>query len=606
MNKYFKSLWQLLSLIVILSVGVSCSDTWDDHYSTNSDVSDVNSIAARLSKMPDASNFVEALKTTKMLKVNDNILSTSFYDFLSSDQFVTLWVPSNESMPDSIWDIFTKENKSEAENVYTAKRLIMNYLARYNFTIGENADTIDVLMMNKKHHTLISNKTIDEAEYKEDGNGNRLINIACSNGIIHLLADNPTKGTISYKPTIFEFLTTDLAYRPLIGELLEKYSESYLDENKSVPSGIDEEGRMVYIDSVTYEVNRLLSGHTDYISKGLGLIDSEDSSFIMVLPSPEGWAVQYDSLISSFDFGIQDSPNDSLQTLWAKTAMIRDAIFNRNLQRSPLDSVCSTLYNFIDAKTIDDINLHRFNKPYDINTGIFRKNLQDSVICSNGVIYITKDWNLDRYTVYNPKIVVDCTSYSKVDCYTDFEYADSTKTGIIVEEEPNRNVQDGFILRVGAGGRTDPWYTWKVSYMIHDVVAGTYILKLVVTNGEDDNNPKPINIHPTVNFYYNSDPNYSGYTSSSNELVLVKETTGTGARKRNKVYNNVIYSDASNLVRKLTDTIVVTKPVVVPKCTYGMKYASLQVNINNVVPANVDNFSPFLFLDRIILEPVKE
>lgn len=622
MKQYFKSLWQLLSVAVILCSVVSCSDTWDEHYSTNSAVNDANSIASILSQESDASKFVEALKTTKMLKINDDLLSTTFFDFLSADQFVTLWVPSNSSMTEEEWELYTKQNKTEAENVLVAKRLIMNHLARYNHTLSEGNDTTDVLMMNKKHHTLIGNRYIDQSEYKKDSKGNPIVNIACSNGIIHFLSDDAVSGKIPYRPTIFEFLTTDTIYGPLIGNFLDKYTLSYLDEDASVPSSFDDEGRTVYIDSVTYEHNMLLSGSSDFLSYGFGLIDSEDSTFIMVLPSKEGWIAQYELLHKSFDFGIQDTSNDSLQTLWSKTAMIKDAIFNRNLQRNPLDSVCSTQYSFTTYKNKDNIDFHRFMKPYDTNSGIFYKNLLDSVVCSNGVIYITKDWNFDRYSVYNPKLVDNCYVINEKECFIKPKYERipvlddkgeqvevdgkpqyTIQLGGSINEVRNRNVQDGYVLRIGSEGATDAWLGWTFSYMFHDVLAGKYTIKLVVTYGDDDKNPKPINIHPTVYFFYDSDPNKSSYEASTNQEVLLDEKVGP--RRRPKVYNNVI---EKNGVKLLSDTIVLSAPIEVPYCTYGMKYASLQVNITNTSPAvnMLADYSPFLFLDRIILEPVKE
>src|SRR5574344_2297281 len=99
MKKYFKPIRLILLSLAFLFVGVSCSDTWDDHYSTkNSIVNNENSIASYISGIDEVSKFVDALKTTKMLKINDKPQSVSFYEFLSSDQFVTVWVPSNSAM----------------------------------------------------------------------------------------------------------------------------------------------------------------------------------------------------------------------------------------------------------------------------------------------------------------------------------------------------------------------------------------------------------------------------------------------------------------------------------------------------------------------------
>lgn len=591
MNKYFKSAWQLFTLASVLSVGISCSDTWDDHYNnSNSSVSNANSIASYLSQIDGTSNFIEVLKNTKMLKINDEPLNTTFYDFLSSDQFVTLWVPLNGSIDSTEWEIYMKPNKTNEENEYTAKRFVMNYLARYNHTLLETSDSVDVLMMNKKHHILFSNKRIDEAIYLLDAWGNPEVNISCSNGIIHLL-----NGTLSYKPTIYEFLTTDERYKPLIGDFLEKYVVSYLDENKSVPSGIDDEGNMVYIDSVMTESNLLLSGTSDYLPSGLGLINSEDSSYIMVLPSPEGWAKQYNDMYDNFDYGVQDSNNDSIRILWSNTAMIRDAIFNKNLQRSPIDSVCSTLYSFSSIKTKDNIDFHRFKEPFDPDKGLFYKGIKDSIICSNGIIYITDDWNFDKYQVYMNKIVEDCYYYDDQECFTSAP-VDSANNGVNIENEPNRLARDGYVLRIGSIGTTDPFLKWTFYYMIHDVVAGDYKLSLVFARDLNDNDYKPISIHPSVYYYYDSDPT-KRVPGSYNEKKLVDSI---GSRNRPHVYRGS--SEPKNL-----DTIQVVNIVKVPYCSYGIKNASLQIRLQNYINSTeINKYSPYPLLESIILEPIKE
>ena len=77
-------------IAMFLSIVVSCNDKWDDHYSTNESIVFDSPIAELLSSKPDASKFVEALKTTKMLKINDDLIQSmkrrSLLDILS-EQF---------------------------------------------------------------------------------------------------------------------------------------------------------------------------------------------------------------------------------------------------------------------------------------------------------------------------------------------------------------------------------------------------------------------------------------------------------------------------------------------------------------------------------------
>lgn len=582
MKHFFNSLRQLIMIAMFLSIVVSCNDKWDDHYSTNESIVFDSPIAELLSSKPDASKFVEALKTTKMLKINDDTLDVSFYDFLLSDQFVTVWVPSNESMTDAEWEVFTKRGKTAKEHEMTAKRLIMNHIARYNFSLGN--DNKRVVMMNGKSFQIKSSVGIDVVTYLRGTDNNPVINVACSNGIAHFLNNNAQEGKLPYLPTIYEFLTTDPRYRPLIGDFFESYTVERLDENASVASGINDEGEMVYIDSVTYKTNILISS--------FGYIQREDSSYIMVIPTPEGWTAQFNKLLPKFEYSPKIAGADSLGRLYSHVAMISDAVFNRNLQKSPIDSVCSTQYRYyrlgIEKEYLD---LYRYYSPYNPNTGLFYKGLADTVLCSNGVIYITDNWNFDEYSTYNLTQINDISESS---AGISVEPEEENGLGTLYSEEYNVNSSDNFVMKVQGNPFT---LKWAFMYNVRSVLKGDYILKLVVVHNPDDiKDNRPLRIHPIVYFY--EDGNVFN-TATNNKKKLVDEMNGRYPK---------YYPTSTTAVASARDTIVIDKVISVPYCTYGQKEGSLQIRIENGVttPTLNSKYNPFMYLDRIILEPVKE
>ena len=115
MKNYFNLLKKSVWVVSALCLFSSCNDVWNEHYSTDSSIVPDKNLVERIEGIEGSENFIQALKTTKMFNGN-KIIDLTYYDFLSSDQFLTVWMPSLGSISEDEWAKYTKEGKTYQEH----------------------------------------------------------------------------------------------------------------------------------------------------------------------------------------------------------------------------------------------------------------------------------------------------------------------------------------------------------------------------------------------------------------------------------------------------------------------------------------------------------
>ena len=113
------------------------------------------------------------------------------------------------------------------------------------------------------------------------------LNIRCSNGVLHCI-----DGYLEYLPSLYEYITTSPDYKGILGDWYKSFTVAELDPYESVAGGLNENGEIWYVDSVTHENSILMNKY--------GRIISEDSTYAVVLPSPTLWDTVYNSIAKSF------------------------------------------------------------------------------------------------------------------------------------------------------------------------------------------------------------------------------------------------------------------------------------------------------------------
>ncbi len=348
----------------------SCSDTWDEHY----DVAGANgkSSILQLVKENQLSDFVSVLQKTHVYN-NNHRTKVSFADLLNADQALTVWAPVNGTFNvDSLLELCETQQGDSTVGLH----FVMNHIAHnlYNMNAETNED---VKMLNDKYLALGS-KTFFNANVVEDA-----YNLPAKNGLLHVIDDDAM-----YTCNIYEGLTS-LPEFSHIGTFLSRYEKQELDEHRSIQAGI-EDGKKVYSDSVMVKETSLF--------RVFDQIMSEDSTFTMLVPNEETWQPAYEKARRYFNFGSVEKA-DSISEYWTNVSLIRDLIYNRNVQRSETDSIFTTSYSSRDWP------YHVYYQPYEAGGLMDPSNIASSMLCSNGDIYRVKDWPFKPESVYFHPII---------------------------------------------------------------------------------------------------------------------------------------------------------------------------------------------------------
>lgn len=562
MKKYFSISKFVLMAVVLVAFG-SCKDTWNDHYAFKETDSKypVAKLAETLGDISGFDKFCQALSTTRMCDKNGKPLNMTYMDLLNEDQFLTVWAPSNSSISADEWAQYTKRDKTSAEHKEVGEKFIMNHIARFKHSVGAGTNE-KIYMMNGKAYSSKAEGIAGIAYHADDKN------IRCSNGVLHCI-----DGTLEYLPNLYEYLTTS-EYKDVMGDWFKSFTLEELDPSRSVAQGVNDDGEMVYIDSVMIESNMLMRRYA--------YIHAEDSLYAIVLPTPELYAEVFDRIKPSFVYAEKNLNNDSLQEYYTRTTMMNDMFFNMNpkVQRYLPDSVFSTRYNASDNRA-DGKPYHIFSHPYEAG-GLFASSI-DSVECSNGMVYIVDQWPFPDTLNHIRTIKLEGESYTDLTGFS-LKQRSVPKVG---GKELDKPIQ---VMRISMPGQA----AWNAKIYVRNHLSGKYRVKMVMAPNDVDKMPNYV--HPKVTFD----------TPTARDSVLIDSIRmDTIIDKRGRKSVVPVEFMAINDTSKL-DTIDLGL-VNFPYSNYDMNQARLAITISSRVnELNSSKYSSEMWLDCIMLEPVVE
>jgi hypothetical protein len=504
------------------------------------------SVAERLETIDGSERFVKALKTTKLVS-GDDVLKFTYYDCLMMGMDFTIWLPNAEAISDDEWYLFTKENKSVEEHRIVGQKFLRNHISYLEYIVKPTTNE-KIRMLSKKYYQL-SDDNISGISYEQ-------INITCANGVVHRI-----NGKIPYENNIYEYITESPDYKDNIGQFLKKHSIQTISlENGLIPD-VDKNDISDYIDSITYNYNVVL--------KKFGHINEEDSNYVVVLPTSDAWSVIYDSVKKQFDYTTMEGA-DSLQEYYTNSVLFTDMFFNMNQQRNPLDSVTSTLYYEGLERSEDELQ-HKYYNPYSAE-GLFRKYVVDSVICSNGKIYLTSQWVFDKAELIDRPIKIEGEDSYLI---KQKNYA-SYRTQIKHNVAGSPKVSGEYVMQLrGENGAAN----YDITYNVYDNMKGKYKVGIVTVRDAEFPNPDnlPVQFLPTVSY---------GLT----KILEPKNNRGRPQYIRTNIDNPI-------------DTLWVPGVAEVPQANYGQEEAKLEIRISvKTAPSTND----IMFLDCIIFKPVPD
>ena len=514
-----------------VSLTTACSE-WDDHYEEPvTQTGGQQTLWQTIQQAPELSDFSEVLSKTMVLRQHRKT-DISYADLLNGSQTYTVLAPVNGTFnKDSVLALL----ETDKGDSMVVRSFVGNHLS-FSLT-NDTEQPTDFFLLNTKR-VSIGNGQVMGVNLKKK-------NMRAKGGILHVL-----ETSLPYRRNLYEVLINDDRYTK-IGEQLTSYEEDEFSPSLSV-EGDMVDGEQLYVDSVFVERNRML--------ERIGRIADEDSTFYMIVPTTDEWQRVWQEAMDYFRYDAKVEGGDSLQRLYANSALLSDAVFSRTIQASPNDSLITFSYNKKYPQ------YHVFHKPFE-EGGIFYG--ATPAACSNGTLYTTDKWPFTPQTTYQREIrcegetkgvIIDNTLSS----YTTLNHvADSVSENEYLVISPEKNTSN-----------------WTMTFKLDNTLAGTYDICVVVLP-QTVYDPSKTNAKPCC---FQAEINYVDADGSEKTYVGTKEKFTTDPTR--------------------VDTIIVAKDFQFPVCNYGQNNNKISVKLKcSILARDTPNFSREMFLDCIYLRP---
>lgn len=368
----------------------ACSDDHFDVVDTTG--SGTNTIWQNIKSNPELSDFAEILSRTRVLTTDiDNNNKRQFYsDFLNSPQYLTVWAPKNETYDaqryrDILDEIETLRSSGDSKDAAAAvkkeydlaKQFIQNHMARFNY--ASNVENQQVRLLNSKFcYYDAGNNLFNGVKIDPD-----FSNVNSSNGMLQVI-----DGQSKFANNIYDYMTTSEEFSSIYSVLSDPaVDKTVFVPELSVPGAMNEQGEMVYVDSVFSNNNLLLSAAG-------ALIKSEDSLYVALIPTNAAW----ESALEKVKPLVKYAP--SYNYTWSAAADNFENTGNRALEFNT-DSLT-------DYNTQELIISSMFFNPTEF-TGVDKTDsaavidyalYEDSVISTNGCIFYNKEGKGNRNPIF--------------------------------------------------------------------------------------------------------------------------------------------------------------------------------------------------------------
>lgn len=563
----------------------SCQDDWNEHYDQQPDTAyGTASMYEIIASRPELSDFRSVLDSARLYAGN-RISATHYSELLSRDQFFTVWAPVNGTFDrDSLLRLCQTAHGDSLVELHFLK----NHIARFAQS-SVDGRTLNIKALNSKM-IVQQGSAFGDAHISE-------ANIASRNGVLHIL-DHPA----TYRYNIYEALFSLPEYRH-IGDFLKSYQIDEFDEVSSLAMGVVD-GKTVYVDSVFYSWNKLLSTNT------YGCLDSEDSTYWMLVPDKSVWDELYAEASTYYQYGSAPKA-DSLHDYWTNYALLQDLSYNPHAQLSARDSLCSTTW-----RSYTGGQYHVYYNPFG-SDGLF-SNVGDSLVCSNGAIYKLSQWPFTKEKTYFRKIPVQAEGRI-------YEADENGSKGKILRSEyvytSADSVSNGAYVIYTPQTSYDPYY---FTYEIPGVLSGCYDVCIVIL-------PKTV-LDPSLNpddatqkkFFrpnkFIAEITYTGlegkeYTVKSSTRYKYDPTTpgyyeaaGSSDTSVPFLFNCDLNPNTASTRAFTTDPYRVDTICLAtmhfPTCNYDQQKTTTRVKItNNITNKQTNSYNSEIYLDCLLFLP---
>lgn len=306
-----KCIIKTLVIGAFVALGLTaCNETWDEHYQEKKDLNSSETLWDVIQSQSELSDFANILKRT------------GYDELLQQNRFYTVWAPVNGFA-------YSEDNDSLLQVEF-----VENHIADYRHIATGTLEDNKVKMINGKYTAF--DGAVDSYTFKENALNKK--NISAKNGILHTIS-----GYANFTANVWEQLAK-IDSLSEINSFLKSFNVIDFDQNNSVQGPIVN-GQITYLDSVVRERN-------DWFGK-IGYLNREDSAYVMIAPTNEAWRTIYNKSLTYFAFAANDPHGDSLQVLYAKSAICNNLVYSKTINHmkdgieiTELDSLISNYRSY--------------------------------------------------------------------------------------------------------------------------------------------------------------------------------------------------------------------------------------------------------------------
>lgn len=635
--------------VAVMVAPLSCKD---DHF----DIQDNGQLASnatltlwqQIQSNPQLSTFASIVARTPFFKDEKHPVAGYYYkDVLNSNQIMTVFAPSNDAFTSD--DIRYFDSLLNVRPYYVFLRLVGNHIARNSY-VATGTGIDDIIMVNGKKATF------DRAQHKLKELTFIQSNIPATNGTLHVL------GQLSpFAYNIYEYIRAhDTEYRYL-NEWIEVHDTVFFNASASAEAGANPlTGEPVYVDSVYTRYNSLYGYNYEPASQEWEMyhkgwwedLESEDSLFIMILPSDAAWDAAKEKMQPWYVYGpkyydmtkIDDMVKDDNA---AKKAMIREVPDTLWKDAITMDIASPLLFNVrvqprspihTGVWTFEDILSTPLQKMFNTRSDTFsvRPPLTDVRPClfptpyyekvSNGVVYPTDVWpmlslagandveiKIDAYSFFQSGRYNLNTNEQKIRTYTgDFQrYTFNSSTSKLVNDSLLGAVSENYFYYFSKGGSAAEVKLKLIDRVNNRQIKSGIDYEIGIVMVPDFYRMDPDSIIPAT----------AGTTPFKKDTLRVEFTymdeTGAERTGQGLLPNNAVNSDKFNLFyegRKVDTVWVKNKTganatIRFPVSYMNLKYAYPVIDIksNNITSKlKQQDYQPEFSIDRVILRAKEE
>lgn len=409
-----------LGAVVLLSFP-ACSD---DHYDIKPGVATASqTIWGNIQATPELDSLAMILQNVKVYsKEEDKNRTMTYAQLLDGTQSFTFWAPLNGTYNakhylDQIEEVkaLMAEGKTEAANKLEYNigvQFAQNHMARFNYEA--NPGLQEVRLFNGK----LTSYNAAEALFNGQKLYEPLKNVPSSNGTMHVIS-----GQAPFAYNIYDYFA---ANSDIFGEVYGTLSDPAIDkktfsEEYSTPGALNENGQMVYVDSVFVTSNELLN-------QAYAQIRNEDSLYIAVVPSDAAWTEANEKIGKLFKYAKTYKYNysnettkftnelsldaDSLADYNTKKAMMTSmyfspSIFGQEFERSDIDGILNYAYYADSLISTNNVIYYNYAEEGQKNP-LFGD--VEPVVASNGILFPLTSYDYDPSYSFVARQSIDISS----------------------------------------------------------------------------------------------------------------------------------------------------------------------------------------------------